>query len=150
IVVFENYPMPAAPAAGPGTQDSPTADRFRFTGLSGNNADHYPLSLIVAPGEQLRIRMNYRADLFSADDIEGIGARLTRVLEEMVADPSRPVTSLDADPVPTLDAEPMAAAVPASEPYSDASSLWELFAGQVGRTPARRRPSALHRGWAPG
>ncbi|MFD0499315.1 non-ribosomal peptide synthetase [Streptomyces rhizosphaericus] len=135
IVVFENYPMPAAPAAGPGTQDSPTADRFRFTGLSGNNADHYPLSLIVAPGEQLRIRMNYRADLFSADDIEGIGARLTRVLEEMVADPSRPVTSLDADPVPTLDAEPMAAAVPASEPYSDASSLWELFAGQVGRTP---------------
>ncbi|MBQ1117161.1 non-ribosomal peptide synthetase [Streptomyces sp. C3-3] len=61
----------------------------------GADANHYPLSVAALPGETLRFRFGYRPDVFSAADVEAIGARLVRVLEAVVREPGRPVGRLD-------------------------------------------------------
>ena len=42
------------------------------------------------PGEQLRLRLDYRPDLFDRASIEALGERLLRLLEAAVAEPERP------------------------------------------------------------
>ncbi|MEV6584147.1 condensation domain-containing protein, partial [Streptomyces sp. NPDC051582] len=75
VVVFENYPIGATPKAeGP-------ADAIRVERLEGRNSMHYPLSLIVMPGDGIRLRLDYRPDLFDRAAVEQIGSQLTRILE---------------------------------------------------------------------
>ena len=62
LTVFENYPVGEA---GLATETS----GLRLTGISGHDATHYPLSLLAAPGERLRLRLDYRADLFDAASV---------------------------------------------------------------------------------
>ena len=74
LVVFENYPVDRSvleePAAG-----------FRLISVEGHDATHYPLSLVAVPGKRLRLRFQYRPDLFEPPRIEAIGRRLVRLLE---------------------------------------------------------------------
>jgi len=62
---FENYPVEhsslSAAAAG-----------VRLCHVSGHDATHYPLSLMVAPGERLQLRLDYRADLFERASVEAL------------------------------------------------------------------------------
>src|SRR6185436_5204051 len=93
LVVFENYPVDRAVLAG-------QADGLRLGQVQGRDATHYPLALIVQPGEELRLRLDYRPDLFERSTIEALGQRLVRLLTAAVADASRPIGSLailDAD-----------------------------------------------------
>src|ERR1700745_923204 len=57
LVVFENYP-------GERSSLSATAAGVRLCQVSGHDATHSPLSLMVAPGERLQLRLDYRAGLF--------------------------------------------------------------------------------------
>ncbi|MFE2071227.1 condensation domain-containing protein, partial [Streptomyces sp. NPDC059467] len=75
VVVFENYPVGAVPKA------AEPADAIRVERLEGRNSTHYPLSLIVMPGDEFRLRLDYRPDLFDRAAAEQIGSQLTRVLE---------------------------------------------------------------------
>ncbi|MFI6023947.1 condensation domain-containing protein, partial [Streptomyces sp. NPDC051287] len=75
VVVFENYPIGAVPKA------AEPADAIRVERLEGRNSTHYPLSLIVMPGDEFRLRLDYRPDLFDRAAAEQIGSQLTRVLE---------------------------------------------------------------------
>ena len=65
LMVFENYPVDraglAARAAGCGLRGG------------GHDATHYPLSLLVRPGERLVLRLDYRPDLFDRGDRCGAG-----------------------------------------------------------------------------
>ena len=58
LLVFENYPVDreglAAPAGG-----------LRLGAVEGRDATHYPLTLLVQPGEVLRLRLDHRPDLIS-------------------------------------------------------------------------------------
>ncbi|MFD7663921.1 amino acid adenylation domain-containing protein [Streptomyces sp. NPDC059788] len=83
LVVYENYPRPAAESAGPGT--------FSFTTLGLRQATHYPLTLGILPGDRLEVGVSYRPDLVTAELARALTGRLVRVLEQMVADPSVPV-----------------------------------------------------------
>ncbi len=83
LTVFENYPVDEA---GLATETS----GLRLTGISGHDATHYPLSLLAAPGERLRLRLDYRADLFDAASVAAIGERLTRLLTAAAAEPDLP------------------------------------------------------------
>src|SRR5262249_19347694 len=87
LVVFENYPVDRA-ALG---QQS---NGLRLGRVEGRDATHYPLALIVQPGEQLRLRFDYRPDLFERSMVERLGQRLIRLLEAAVSDASRPIGSL--------------------------------------------------------
>ena len=86
LTVFENYPVGEA---GLATETS----GLRLTGISGHDATHYPLSLLAAPGERLRLRLDYRADLFDAASVAAIGERLTRLLTAAAAEPTRAIGS---------------------------------------------------------
>ncbi len=43
---------------------------IRLGQVEGRDATHYPLALIVQPGEQLRLRFDYRPDLFDRSTME--------------------------------------------------------------------------------
>ncbi|MEU4198970.1 amino acid adenylation domain-containing protein [Streptomyces sp. NPDC026294] len=83
LVVFENYPAAPAGATGP--------DAFTLRFLEGRETSHYPFTLVVVPGERMLCKLDFRPDLFDLRTAEAVFARLVRVLEQMVADPSAPV-----------------------------------------------------------
>ncbi|MFJ3826069.1 amino acid adenylation domain-containing protein [Streptomyces nodosus] len=87
ITVTENYPFDE--------QGFRELAGLTIVGAHGADANHYPLSVAALPGETLRIRFGYRPDVFSPADVEAIGARLVRMLEAVVRDPSCPVGRLD-------------------------------------------------------
>ena len=60
LVVFENYPVDRAALSQP-------ANGLRLGHVEGRDATHYPLALIVQPGETLQLRLDYRADLFDRE-----------------------------------------------------------------------------------
>ena len=92
LLVFENYPVDRAglAAAGLGT----AGHGLKLGQVHGREATHYPLALIVQPGEALQLRLDYRPDLFERMDVEAIGRRLLRLLEAAVADAGQPLGSL--------------------------------------------------------
>ena len=87
LLVFENYPVDRAGLAAP-------AGGLRLGPVQGHDATHYPLALIVQPGNELQLRLDYRPDLFDRTTVEALGARLIRLLEGAVADPDRALGAL--------------------------------------------------------
>ena len=49
------------------------AGGLRLVGVTGHDATHYPLGLMALPGEQLRLRLDYRPDLFERAERGGAG-----------------------------------------------------------------------------
>ncbi|MQY03034.1 non-ribosomal peptide synthetase [Actinomadura macrotermitis] len=88
LLAYENYPREPAPAA-------PAEDGgLRLTPLSSEEAVHYPLSLAVLPGERLRLRLDCRPGAFGPDGARVLAGRLVRILEQIAADPERPLGSV--------------------------------------------------------
>src|SRR4029453_11311122 len=63
LVVFENYPVERGGLSGAG-------GGLRLASVSGHDATHYPLSLMVAPSERLQLRLDYRPHLFGGAGVE--------------------------------------------------------------------------------
>ena len=87
LLVFENYPVDRAGLAA-------ESNGLRLGRVEGRDATHYPLALIVQPGETLRLRLDYRPDLFDRSSVELLGQRLLRLLQGAVADPERALGGL--------------------------------------------------------
>ena len=126
LFVFENYPV---------DRDTLTAEigGLRLTDIGGLDATHYPLSLAVAPGEQLRLRLSYRGDLLERATVEATAQRLVRLLEAAVADAAQPIGTLD-----ILSPEERRTIVRAWNDTARAipsSTVPELIAAQVRKTP---------------
>ena len=88
LVVFENYPVDRSALAQP-------VAGLTLTSVEGHDATHYPLSLMAVPAERLRLRLQYRTDLFERSTVEAIGRRLVALLEAVVADPNQPIGRID-------------------------------------------------------
>ncbi|MCO8275194.1 amino acid adenylation domain-containing protein [Actinoplanes sp. TRM 88003] len=86
LLIVENYPDRAED--GPDTLLSAAE-------AGGRDATHYPLTWVVDPGEQLRVGLEHRADLFPAPVATRLVAAVTAVLTAFAIDPSRPVGRLD-------------------------------------------------------
>ena len=89
LLVFENYPVDRAGLGGSRATGCGSA------AVEGHDATHYPLALIVRPGEELQLRLDYRPDLFDAATVETLGRRLIRLLAAAVAAPERALGGLD-------------------------------------------------------
>ncbi|MBI0316939.1 non-ribosomal peptide synthetase, partial [Streptomyces javensis] len=88
IMAFENHPV--------GAQDSTAAAAgLRITDTAMRESTNFPLSLGVHPTEELRLRLDYRPDLFDPEAAQGLLDRLVRVLGQMAADPETLVGRLD-------------------------------------------------------
>ncbi|MFJ9528252.1 amino acid adenylation domain-containing protein [Streptomyces cyaneofuscatus] len=95
LCVFENYLVDSAPA-----QDAADPQEFagvRVEAVTGQDATHYPLTLVAAPGSDGGpvLRLRYRSDAFTGQDAARVAARLRRAVEEFTADPHRPLPRTD-------------------------------------------------------
>ena len=84
LIVFENFPMDAA-------LSSSAADDLRILGHRPVDGTNYALALVVSAGAQLDVRYTYRADRFSASQIEQLRGHFERLLLALVADADRPL-----------------------------------------------------------
>src|SRR5262249_46498770 len=126
LVVFENYPVE-------GSSLSSAGGGVRLCHASGRDATHYPLSLMVAPGERLELRLDYRPDLFDRDSVAALADRFVRLLEGAVAAPDLAIGRLEllSGAERRLLLEDWNATGRALGP----STLVEQFAAQAGKTP---------------
>ncbi|MEU8611698.1 amino acid adenylation domain-containing protein, partial [Actinoplanes sp. NPDC048791] len=93
LVVIENYPAAAAPDGGD----------LRIAGMRVIEAPHYPVTLMVKPGDTIAVDLTHRL----APETAGLLLeQYVRVLTAIAADASRPVATLD-----LLSAEQRAAAL---------------------------------------
>ncbi|MFF3941609.1 amino acid adenylation domain-containing protein [Streptomyces phaeofaciens] len=89
IVVFENYPIDRA-----GIVDANTAAGFSIDAIRPFAGSHYPLTL-NASDPYLRTSLDYQTNLYSREAAELIAARLVRVLDHVLDDPTVPVGAVD-------------------------------------------------------
>ncbi|MET8683179.1 amino acid adenylation domain-containing protein [Streptomyces sp. NPDC004732] len=139
IFVYENYPLKASG----GQLDS---DGLGIRIASSREFTHYPLALQAWPGRQLRLRLEYRTDVFDERTAARILAWLETLVTAMAADADRPLATidvLDADELARLDVlgnrpvlSERSAVLPDSEPEQAAAvSVPALFAEQVRQRP---------------
>jgi amino acid adenylation domain-containing protein len=67
-------------------------------GITFRETSHYPLTIVVSPGERLKLRFCYRPDIFDGDDMAAWAYRLRRYLQIIAADadvPLRTIAPLD-------------------------------------------------------
>ncbi|WP_369237454.1 amino acid adenylation domain-containing protein [Streptomyces sp. R21] len=90
VVGFENTPVDRTQVRRqvPGL-------RIAVDDTAAPGATHYPLSLVVVPGERTSLELNYRGDLFDRAGAQALLDRLRRVLDAFAADPATPVGRID-------------------------------------------------------
>ncbi|WP_156425323.1 non-ribosomal peptide synthase/polyketide synthase, partial [Mycobacterium sp. GA-1285] len=81
LFVYENYPVDTAAVAG--------EHELAVTEVAVREYNHYPLTVAVAPGPQLGLRVEYDTDVFDVAGVEVLVQRLQRVLVAMTVDPLR-------------------------------------------------------------
>jgi amino acid adenylation domain-containing protein len=124
VVVFENYPSGG---------DISAAGEIRFTGMTGYDANHYPLALLAAPGERLFLTVYYQPDLFDRATAQALTGRLARVLEAVAADPRLAVSAVEV--LSAAEREQVVSGWNHTAAEVPAATLPELFAAQARRSP---------------
>ncbi|MFG3003913.1 amino acid adenylation domain-containing protein [Streptomyces calvus] len=85
LVAFESYPVDAD------SLQSSIGD-LTVTGVSGDDATHYPLTLIVVPGERVQLRLGHQGGVFTPEVAGALLTELERLLTAVADDDTRPVT----------------------------------------------------------
>ncbi|RNL80537.1 non-ribosomal peptide synthetase, partial [Halostreptopolyspora alba] len=89
IVVFESYPIDRE-----GIMDANTSAGFTIEGIRPFAGSHYPLTL-NSSDPYLRLSLDYQNNIYDRDAAEVIAARLVRLLEQVLDDPTVPVGAMD-------------------------------------------------------
>ncbi|GIG56508.1 hypothetical protein Lfu02_08800 [Longispora fulva] len=108
-------------------------ERHGIVSSGSVDATHYPLVLVIAPREKLLVRLDYRADLFAPAAAEALLTRFTTIVERLVEDTSVLVGALDV--VPARERDRLAVDWDASRRPLDGSTVADLLAERVARTP---------------
>jgi len=143
LFVYENYPIDADALLG--------ARELGITGFSSREYNHYPLSVVAMPGNELGLRVEFDTDVFELADIETVVDKLRQVLTAMTADPATRLSSidlLDAGEHDRLDKWGNRAVLTRPEPAL--TSIPELFAAQVARAPEAIAITCGERSWSYG
>jgi amino acid adenylation domain-containing protein/non-ribosomal peptide synthase protein (TIGR01720 family) len=93
LVVFENFPMNRV-------TEEEVFGGVRLTGIDTNDSTHYPLSLLVAPGQDstgqsLFVCFEYQPDCFAGNFVHALSRRFVRLLEAYAGDPDQVVSGID-------------------------------------------------------
>ncbi|MGW6242731.1 amino acid adenylation domain-containing protein [Streptomyces roseolus] len=125
LVVLENYP-----AGDPGDSREPGAPRV--TGAEVIDAVHYPLALVVEPGDGLLLRFKHDAARLDGPAVAVLASRFTALLRTVVAEPGRAVARVDV--LSGRERDHLAASNATAHEVPDAT-LVSLIAAQTARTP---------------
>ncbi|MFP3987346.1 amino acid adenylation domain-containing protein [Streptomyces sp. E11-3] len=131
VVGFQNTPVDAE-----AIQEQVPGLRLSVDEEPVPGASHYPLSLVVVPGEELSLQLSYRDDLFTAEAGAAILTRVRRVLDSFVSRPAAPLGRIDLLAAEEREQLLTAAEGPARERAR--STFPRLFEEQV-----RARPEAV-------
>ncbi|MDZ7752623.1 MAG: amino acid adenylation domain-containing protein [Gammaproteobacteria bacterium] len=126
LFTFENFPA---------THRKAVDDTLRLRLLRSHSANHYPLSLAVIPGRAMTLRLLYDAGCFDAATVERLGAQLTRLLTQIVADPDQPVYTIDG--LAVEERRRLVLEFNATDTPTPATTLVDRFEEQAARTPDR-------------
>ncbi|OBB91076.1 non-ribosomal peptide synthetase [Mycobacterium sp. 852002-40037_SCH5390672] len=140
LFLYENYPIDAGALLG--------AHDLAVTEFDSREFNHYPLSVVATPGHEMSLRVEFDTDAFDRAAIDTLIDRLQQVLEEMIADPARRLSSidlLDRGEHDRLDAWGNRAML--AEPEMSARSIPDLFAAQAFRAPEAVAISYGDRSW---
>ncbi|ORA60690.1 non-ribosomal peptide synthetase [Mycobacteroides franklinii] len=143
LFVYENYPIDADALLG--------ARELGITDFSSREYNHYPLSVVAMPGNELGLRVEFDTDVFELADIETVVEKFRQVLTAMTADPATRLSSidlLDAREHDRLDKWGNRAVLTRPEPAL--TSIPELFAAQVARAPEAIAITCGERSWSYG
>ncbi|GGV68742.1 hypothetical protein GCM10010277_78250 [Streptomyces longisporoflavus] len=124
-VVVDNFPMHDYKVDAP---DGDLHVRVTF-----RDSAHFPLTLAVEPGERLALRLHYRPDLFTAAAATELAERLTLLMEQVAADPDRPLAGLAL--MPPAQHHQVVRQWNDTACERPATTLAELWSRQVRRTP---------------
>ncbi|MCX5046733.1 amino acid adenylation domain-containing protein, partial [Aldersonia sp. NBC_00410] len=91
LTVFESYPVDRHDLSA----RAGDLDGMQITSIGSNDAPHYPLSLVVVPGDRLQVRLLYQRSVFEPEWVEQVGARLVRVLGAMSRDPGAVMATVE-------------------------------------------------------
>ncbi|WP_329348831.1 amino acid adenylation domain-containing protein [Streptomyces sp. NBC_01261] len=122
----------------PGLRLGPLAQTADAGGQEISGSTHYPLSVVAVPGPELRLELNYRADLFDPERVELVASRLRLLLDTFTRAPG---TSVAAIPLLTEEERARVIGVWSRRPGAQGaagrtgSTVVELFEGQVRRCP---------------
>ncbi|ORB17002.1 non-ribosomal peptide synthetase, partial [Mycolicibacterium moriokaense] len=128
LFLYESYPIDASAFAG--------VHELAITEFKNREYNHYPLSVMVLPGHELEIRVEFDSDVFDVARIESLIGRFERLLAAMIADPQRPLASidgLDSEEHDQLDGWANRAVL--GRPVVAPKSIPAVFAEQVDRDP---------------
>jgi amino acid adenylation domain-containing protein/non-ribosomal peptide synthase protein (TIGR01720 family) len=121
LVVFESYPMDADALADVGGPGGP-----RLADVSVSDATHYPLTLLVVPGDELTVNFAYDPAVLASVAVDRIARRFEDVLGQFVDEPALLAGRVDLfGPVTST----------VTEVDVPATTLTELLAAQAVRTP---------------
>ena len=101
LVAFENFPDLAGPdsdtdtGSGDGDGDGDGGGGLTLDEVDVQDVTHYPLTLIVTPGDAITVGLRYRADHWSESDARGILDRVVGLMTAAVADPDVPLAAID-------------------------------------------------------
>ncbi|MFI6871631.1 amino acid adenylation domain-containing protein [Nocardia sp. NPDC050406] len=90
VLAFESYPMDTEGL----TAAAAALDGVRGAGLEVSDAAHYPLTVTVDPGTQLRIRIGYLREIFDEAHAEETAAVMRRLLTAVARHPHLTIEEL--------------------------------------------------------
>ncbi|QMU77054.1 amino acid adenylation domain-containing protein [Streptacidiphilus sp. PB12-B1b] len=122
--VFQNAPWDEGVLGAAGLEATPLDGAQGFT--------HFPLSVDVFPGAELRFELSYRPDVFDAATARALAERMQRLLTAVATDPARPVGRVD---VLSAQERSLLDAWSGTEAGHPDRNLAELFEAQVRLTP---------------
>jgi amino acid adenylation domain-containing protein/thioester reductase-like protein/FkbM family methyltransferase len=126
IVVFENYPVDSAVVQ--------SKSDFAISNFRAIEQTNYPLAVLVAPGEQLLLKVMYDTSRFEDSTISRMLGHFVTLLEGIVANPSQQIYQL---PILT-ESEQQQLLVQWNDTgvdYACNKCIHQLFEEQVERTP---------------
>ncbi|WP_097246838.1 amino acid adenylation domain-containing protein [Nocardia amikacinitolerans] len=129
LVVFESYPVDRE-----GLRRASAIDGMSVSGVHVADGTHYPVSVIVALGEQLHVEIKYLRDLFDEAAARTLADRLAALIGAFVAEPRARVAEIDALLGQERAALTARNATEVPELLDD-STLLSLFDAQLAKTP---------------
>ena len=125
LLVVENQPRPVVGL---------TAAGVRLTAVTSRDATHYPLSIVVTPGERLRYALHHRPSRVPREEVERVARWLTQQVTA-IADTTGD-TPCGALPMTSDDDRAHVDELGVPPPVTVPAQSWPaLFAAQLARTP---------------
>jgi amino acid adenylation domain-containing protein/non-ribosomal peptide synthase protein (TIGR01720 family) len=91
IMAFENYPI-----AEQIRNASGAAEQFSIDSIQASERPNYDLWIMITPGDEIRIKMGYSADVYDAEVIAQAANHLRHIIRQIATHSNAPVSEIEA------------------------------------------------------